>query len=781
MRNLTSRVSVIAVSVCLLSPAAYAQAVPAAATADTKPSQEASDDSGIADIVVTAQRRSESVQKSSLAISVLKGDELIRQGVANARDIATVAPAVSINQQGAYVQTNIRGAGDFASNALAQLAVSYSIDGVVIGQGSQIGGNFYDLARIEVLKGPQGTLYGRNATGGAINLISNRPTHKFQGTLTAEYGNYDSKRLTGAINVPIGENLAIRAAFNLVDRDGYLSDGTDDDKRQAARLQALWDIAPDISLRVFGDYAHTGGNGGGAVLWPRQPGTGKWTSYTDPVNVAALAAGTTVTLTGLGTFPLQGPISPNSFIDNRSWSLGAEFNARLGDFTTLTILPAYRHQKIDSNSYYTGFMLSLNNNKDIQKSLEVRLSNATDKLKWVLGGFYFNDNAGIFYDTFSVNPLATVVFQRFNTGYNFPSYRNKSLAGFGEATFSFNDNLRAIGGLRYTRDEVSIRGRYEDHSLPPFTQPDFILDNKRKFSSVSWKAGVEYDVAPTSMLFFTASKGSKSGGFYAASPVDNSYKPEYLTAFTLGSRNRFFDNTLQVNLELFYWKYRNQQLSAVGFTTDANIAYITRNAGASNPRGAELDVVWQPTKSDTLSINLSYDRAKFKKFDLNFPAPLIGALRTGSNCRVPAAPTVIGGLPVYSVDCAGAPVPRTPEFSGAINYRHVFDLANGGNVAVGGGGTFATSRYLTSDFFTPETKDKGYVLLNADLSYSSPDDRYTIAAFVRNITNNAVYQGAFSNVLNGFPALLGTAGTPNFVARNIGAPRTYGVRASINF
>jgi iron complex outermembrane receptor protein len=781
MHNLKSTVSLITISLGLLAPAAHAQTAEAQATTDTQASANASDGSGIADIVVTAQRRSESVQKSSLAISVVGGEELVRQGVANARDLQTVAPAVSINQQGAYVQTNIRGAGDFASNALAQLAVSYSIDGVVIGQGSQIGGNFYDLARVEVLKGPQGTLYGRNATGGAINLISNRPTHKFEGNLTAEYGNYDAKRLTGAINVPVSDSLAVRAAFNLVDRDGFLSDGTDDDKRQAFRLQALWDIAPDVSLRLFGDYAHTGGNGGGAVLWPRQPGTGKWTSYTDPRNVAALAAGTTVTLPGLGTFALQGPITPNSFVDNTSWSLSAEFNARLGDFATLTVVPAYRHQKISSNAYTTGFLLALRDNKDEQKSLEVRLSNESEKLKWVLGGFYFDDDSAIFYDTFSVSDISTLVFQRFNTSYNFPSYRNKSLAAFGEATYSVNDGLRVIGGLRYTEDKVSINGRYEDNSLPPATQPDFILDNRRKFSAVSWRGGVEYDVAPSSMLFLTASKGTKSGGFYAASPVDNSYRPENLTAFTLGSRNRFLDNTLQVNLELFYWKYRNQQLSAVGFTTDANIAYITRNAGASDPRGAEMDVVWQPTKADTLSINLSYNRAKFKKFDLSFPAPLIDALRVGSDCQVPAAPTLLGGLPVYSVNCAGAPVPRTPEFSGSVNYRHVFDLTNGGNVAIGGGGTFATSRFLTSDFFTPETKDKGYVLLNADLSYTSPDDRYTISAFVRNITNNAVYQGAFSNVLNGFPNLLGTPGTPNFVARNIGAPRTYGIRASFNF
>lgn len=779
MINNLGSASLFAIGLALTSTAARSQDV--TTTSDPQAEVQAGAAGGIADIVVTAQRRSESVQKSSLAISVVGGEELARQGVVNARDIGTIAPSVSISQSGAFVQTNIRGAGDFANNALAQQAVSYSIDGVVIGQGSQISGNFYDLARVEILKGPQGTLYGRNATGGAVNLISNRPSQKFEGTVSAEYGNYDSKRLTGALNFPLSETLAVRGAFNLVDRDGYLSDGTDDDKRQAFRLQALWDVTPDISLRLFGDYSHQGGNGGGVVLWPRQPGTGKWTSYADPVNQAALAAGTTVTVPGIGTIPLQGPLGQDVFMDNDVWSAGFEFNARLGDFATLTVLPSYRHQKMDSNDYRVGFFSAARGNKDEQKSLEVRLSNATDKLKWVLGGFYFNDNATVNYSTLPITDTATLLLQRFNTTYNFPSYRNKSLAAFGEATYSLTDTFRLIGGLRYTKDTASIRGRYIDDSLPPVKQPDFILDDKRSFSSVTWRAGAEYDLSPTSMLFLTASKGTKSGGFYAASPVDATYDPEKLTAFTLGSRNRLFDNTLQINLELYYWMYRDQQLSAVGFTRDATIAYITRNAGASDPRGAELDMVWQPTGSDTFNVNLAYARARYKEFTLNFPAPLIDSLRAGSNCRVPAAPSIIGGLPNFAVDCSGAPSPRTPEFSGSVGYRRAFNLASGAKISAGGNATFATSRYLATEFFTPETKDKGYVLLNADLGYDSADGRFSLAAFVRNITKNAVYQGASSNVLNGFPALFGNPGTPTFVARTIGAPRTYGVRATINF
>ena len=734
---------------------------------------------GIQDIIVTAQRRTENVQRSSLSIAVVDSANLARQGVTNTRDLSSVLPSVSIAQSGPFVQTNIRGAGDFAANALAQLAVSYSLDGVVIGQGSEIGGNFFDLARVEVLKGPQGTLYGRNATGGAINLVSNRPTHILGGDLTVELGNYNLKRAEGAINLPVTNTLAVRVAFNVIDRDGYLSDGSDDDRRQAVRVQALWDITPGVSIRGFGGWSHTGGRNGGVTLWPPQPGINPWTSYTDPRNVAALAAGTTVTVPQLGTFSLQGPVGNDSYIQNTVYTAGVEFNARLGNFATLTVLPAYIHQDLDSNGYQTAFLTEARGNTDNQTSLEVRLSNQSKKLNWVFGGFYFNDNTRVLFNTLPVTPTGSLLFTRFNTTFNFNSYRNRSLAAFGQATYSLTDRFRVIGGLRYTDDRVSINGRYIDDSLVP--QPDYILQGSRTFNAVSWKGGVEYDVAPASLLFFTATRGNKSGGFYAASPVDDSYRPEYLTAFTLGSRNRFFNNQLQVNLELFYWKYRDQQLSAVGFTTDATIAYITRNAGASDPRGVELDAVWKPTRSDTFNLNFAYDHARFSQFNLNFPAPLIAALRVGPDCRVPASPTLVGGLPVFAVNCAGASVPRTPEYSGSFNYGHVFTLHNNANVVFNGGGTFISPRFLTSDFFTPETKDGSHAQFNADLGYISPNKKYSITAFVRNITNEAVYQGAFSNVLNGFPALLGVTGTPNFVARTISPPRTFGVRASVNF
>lgn len=719
---------------------------------------------GIGDIVVTARRRAENVQKSSLSISVLNGADLVRRGVAQASDLTRTTPTITISQSGAFTQTNIRGAGDFSGNGLAQTAVAYSVDGVVIGQAPGVSQNFYDLARVEVLKGPQGTLYGRNATAGAVNIITARPTQKFEGYVTAEYGHYDSKRLTGAINVPLNSTLAVRGAFNIVDRDGYLSDGTDDDVRQSGRLQAYWKPTDRFNLRLYGDYSHTGGKGGGVVLFPRQPGTGKWTAASDPINNAAIAANGSA------------PFLPDSFIDMKQWNFSGEMNVELEDFATLTVIPAYRYLELNQRSYTIGFLGNFNPQTTKQTSVEARLGHQSDKLKWTLGAFYYNDDTYFHIDAIALAEPTPV--QRFNVTSDINS-QNRSYAAFGEATLILTDKLRVIGGLRYTHDRVSYSGTLTDRGTPPDPLSPFAQLGRRAFNDVSWRGGVEYDVASQSMAYFTASKGYKAGGFfYVSGGTDNTFDPERLTSFEVGLRNRFFDNALQVNLEGFYWKYRNQQLTSVGYTASGVIAYLTRNAGSSDPRGASIDVVWKPAQNDTLGFNVAYVDAKYDQFNVDFPAALAFTLPAGTACAVPTTPTMTpGGQSVLRVNCSGLPLPRTPQWAGTASYQHVFPLADGGKLTFNANATLATSRYLSIDFFSPETKADGYALVDADLTYATRDDKYSITAFVKNIGNEAVYNGGVASAVNGF----GGPSVPTFVVRTIGAPRTYGVRATARF
>jgi iron complex outermembrane recepter protein len=734
--------------------AAYSPAMAQDITASAEQNDTPSTDSnvGIAEIIVTAQRRTESVQKSSLSIQVVGSEELQQSGVASVRDLAAVAPGVQITQAGAYTQTYIRGVGDYTANNFAQTAISYTIDGVNIDRASAISPNFYDLARVEVLKGPQGTLYGRNATGGAVNLVTNQPTQELEGYVTGEYGNFDALKVAGALNVPLAETLAVRFAGQIIERDGYLSDGTDDNRQQAARVQVLWEPGTDVTLRLSADYGNQGGKGAGSVAWPTQPGTGPWTADSDPVNVAYRTA-----LTDLIFFPgVATPLGTDSFLDNKLWNVSAELNAQLGDFATLTVLPAYRHQRLRQRTYTIGSLNDTPSDLSDQYSIEVRLGNQTPELKWVLGGYYFRlDNAA----TFLVN--ATPFIPGFYVRAAFPSYRTTSYAAFGEATYSISDTFRVIGGLRYTQEEKSLNGNYTD--LSTSAAFDYVLDDTRTDDAVTWKAGFEYDASPSSMIYATASRGFKSGGFFMAPSGDNSFNPEELTAFSIGSRNRFLDNTLQVNVEAFYWQYRDQQASSVGFTNSGLVTFVTRNVGAANPYGVDLDVLYKPTANDTLNFSVNYIHAEFSQFVIPYPAFLAANLATG--CQKAAAG------PLVNVDCSGFDMARTPKWTGRAAYEHIFDLPGGGTLTPNVNMTFASSRYLSIDFFTPETRTGGYALFNAGLAYDAPDSAFSINAFVRNIGNTAVYLGSQSDVLVG-----------NLINhRTIGAPRTYGVSATVRF
>ncbi|WP_084399129.1 TonB-dependent receptor [Henriciella aquimarina] len=730
--------------------------------------QETSDNEGRLDtVVVTAQRRAESVQKAALSIEVLGEDQLERRGVTEPADLTKLTPSITVAQNGVYPQTIIRGAGDNTANGLAPTAVSYSVDGVVTGQALGVSQNFYDLERVEILKGPQGTLYGRNATGGAVNLITKRPSQEFEGYLTGEYGNFDNKRLTGALNIPLSNTLAIRGAFNLVDRDGYLSDGTDDDVRQSARLQALWQPNEVFNLRVMGDYSHTGGKGGGAVLFPRQPGTDEWDALSHPINNEAITS---------ANFGLHVPFLSDSYMDLDQWDIMAEANIELGDFATLTLIPGYRDIKLDHRTYNFGLRATTDPQTHEQTTFEARLSNQTDRLKWVLGAYYYKENTYFWWD---VRALAEPNFiTNFNVLNEIKS-KNESQAVFGEATYSLTDRFRVIGGLRYTQDEIRKGGSVTDTAVIPAPGSPYIQSGKLEFDDVTWKAGLEFDVSDQSFLYLTASKGYKSGGFFYAPDEGetNSFDPETLHALEFGLRNRFFDNTLQVNIEAFYWEYEDQQVTAVGYTDLGAVAYVTRNAGKAAPRGGSIDVVWKASPDDTLGFAVNYTRARYDEFMIDFPADLAGLLRTGPLCDVGGVMTNEAGNSVLPVDCSGAPLQRTPEWSGTANYEHVFDLGSAGDLRANVNATWATSRYLSSDFYVPVSKTDGYTVFNADLTYTPADSPWSLTLYGRNLTDEAVYQGGIADAVNGF----GGPDFPTFYESSINPPLTYGVRATVDF
>lgn len=758
---------------CLFSSgAALAQEAPPA----TPPADE---QVGVQDIIVTASRRAENVQRTALSIQAISADDLTRRGINKPEDLSAIAPGVSVATSGNSPQTYIRGVGNYAANSYAEGAVAYNIDGVYVSRGWATRSALYDLDRVEVLKGPQGTLYGRNASGGAINFLTARPRlGQISGFAEGEVGNYDLWRATAALNLPIGKTAALRASGQITRRDGYLSNGYDDDHSGGARVHLLWEPNTDVSLLLTGSYQGVGGKGAGSVLNPSLPGS-RWRGISDPavVRIVRNEPGIGGLLTGF---------ADDGFAKIDVYAISGEFSWKFGP-ATLTLIPAYRDAKLSDRTYVPGFQVN-DDEHDRQTSVEARLSNETPALKWVIGGYYFNeeqsniDGRRLQYVSQGVNA---------QTVPNFAS-QIRSYAGFGQATLRVLDALRLTGGLRYTYERKRQAGLTSSYGFPNAAPPlcsgtavfdpstpspplfcrlDVQLRGRLSYNSWTWKAGFEYDLAPASMLYGNVSTGFKSGGFFAA-PAPNTFLPEKLTAFDMGIKNRFLDNRLQLNIEAFYWKYRDHQEAHLAPTTlPGFFTFVTENAGRAKSYGADVDLQFRPDPNDTLTLKVQYNKSKYDTFVYTHPTAVFGPPATG--CAL--GPLVNGA---QKVDCAGFQLVRSPTWTGTAGYSHDFDLASGARITAGVTGQFASSSYLSIEFI-PTTKQDSYATVDADLSYTTENRRFSISAYVRNITNEGVLTQAFRYPFISPANALAAPG--GMVLASIRPPRTVGARARFNF
>lgn len=331
--------SISAITIIASSAAAHAQTVAPSGVTGSAPTAVQDDGQGIGDIVVTASRRSDTVQKSALAITALSGDLLARQGISQPEELNKLATGLTISKNGASTQVFLRGVGSFAVSSYADSAVAFSVDGVFYGFPTAIAGSFYDLQRIEVLKGPQGTVYGRNATAGAINLLPNRPTFDTNGNVSVDVGNYGLFKIDGAVNLPLSDTLAVRASGYRTRRGGFFTDGYGNDVGEAFRLQALYRPTDRLSVLLAGEYSYIGGTGTPFVPVPA-PGSDPWEGPSTPASNSYIQA---VRDAGL-PIPL---IKDDGFIRVKSYNARAEVSWDLG-FANLTIIPSY--QKVDSAS-----------------------------------------------------------------------------------------------------------------------------------------------------------------------------------------------------------------------------------------------------------------------------------------------------------------------------------------------------------------------------------------------------------------------------------------------
>jgi iron complex outermembrane receptor protein len=713
----------------------------------------------LAEVVVTAERREADLQRTALAITAIDG-AAIETAVSRPEELTSLVPSLYVAPSGGMTQIYIRGVGNLGGTSFAEGAVAFNVDQITIGRPTALDAVYFDLERVEVLKGPQGTLYGRNATGGAINVVSNKPRlGEFGVNAIVEAGSFNLFKGSAALNLPLTDTIAARVAVQRIEHGGYLTDGYNDQDTLAARGHLLVQPGGNFSMLLSLDYAHQGGQADGYV--PSFRTCGDWCGPSEPSNRALEKVG------GFAGIVLAPSDDGVGFQDNTFWSATASLEWALGP-TSLAVIPAHRSAKIDTLIYpslFRGRVLD----QSRQDSLEVRLASSGDGVaKWVVGAFYYNEDIK---GDYGYSHGLALQAQRVQ-----PNITNKSAALFGQLTYSVTGTVRLTGGLRYTRDEKNLSGLQRCFSgilcgAPlgsglPGTSIQMLEDGS--WTNTSYKAGIEWDLASQSMLYANVSTGFKSGGFYPAA-LNAEFKPEKLTAFAVGWKNRLADNRVQLNAEAFWWDYKDHQESHVGTaciaasgsscTAFGNV-FLTENVGESRIKGIDIDAAFVLTRNDRIDLGFGYLDAVATTFVYNVPvssppSPLIACIRT----------TV---APFINVNCSGIDMPRAPQWSGRLAYEHSFRRSSGAAYVLSMS-TYRSADYWASIDFVPGTRQAAYGRSDASFTYRAPDDRWSLGAWINNIEDEAVAGVAGVKIF---------AGTPGVQLR---APRTYGLRLTANF
>jgi iron complex outermembrane recepter protein len=642
--------------------------------------------------------------------------------------------------------------------------------------------------RIEVLKGPQGTLYGRNATGGAINLLPVAPQlGKTSGNLSAAVGNYDTVQVNGAVNVPIGEMMALRAAAFYAKHDGYLSDGADDQDDHGARLSLLVTPSDDLRITVVGDYSRIGGTGGGTVI----PAMGASNRYgLNSPQTQAFYQSQPNLIAGRNFGPMNSSVLGQ---DNRQFGISAniEWTNPLG---TLTILPAYRNSHNDFVSDAPGFYLAADQ-RFKQTSIEARLaSDGSTRLGYIVGAFYIRETGE---DEQYVNAQSQATPQTYST-------TTQSEAVFGDVSYAVTPAFKINLGGRYTHDDKRFNGTYQSVTKlclgvvrPPFTGrcpaytfipygivPSLFyppgagsavpvvnpaqgtlttgsilrVNREQSYREFTYKVGASWQVTDQNLLYGNYSTGYKSGGFFFSNDA-GTYLPESIKAWSLGSKNRFLDGKLQLNLEYFHYDYENMQISHPTSDSTGATIFATENVGQAIFQGVELDVQYRPFTNTRLSFDVQYLEAEYKKFLYTAPASLVPT----TTCR-----QSIVSAALASVDCSGKRPINSPTWTIGASAEQIMPLSSGDRFVLGGRIHYQ-SRTATGLEFTPIEYQGAYTLADLYLRFETRDDRFSIEGFVNNVTDETVITNSTIVVFS------------TFNRSPVKPPRVFGARVGYKF
>lgn len=689
---------------------------------------DADENSTLGEVVVTAQKREQKLQDVPISMEVVSGERLSDFATNDFKQMVKFTPNVSVETTAGNDTIYIRGFGSPPANFSFDQAVSLYMDGVYAGRNRQAQAPFFDLARVEVLRGPQGALFGKNTPAGAVSIVSAGPTSSFEGSVTALYNfELEGPEVSGYVSGPISDKIGARLAVKLLDQDGYIKNratGHDDpgNKMALARLTLRFAPTEDVDYTLKTEYSDRQVKGGLTVSSPLA--TSQNPSKTRYLQQSALGPeGTEAT----------------------SWLVSGTGNLSIGDFT-LTSVTGYSFFR---SNIINGFDQSVPNGNGAvtpnsvynsypehfrQWSQEVRLLSPTgQKLEYVVGAYY--DTALYQLTQLGGFNIASLnYFGLLNTEFR---QRSQTLSAFAQATYHVTDQFRLMGSLRYTtvdkRGHFFGRLRYGPFALRPVNT----IANGKINNEDNWDPSVtaQYDITPQIMVYATYGRGSKSGGFvsntYGTTNATFVYKPERSENIEAGIKSTLAEGRVVLNVSIYDTSFKDLQVSVYNPTIST---YQTGNAASATSQGIEGSAAFYPAKGLDFTLAAAYQDAKYD----NFPGAACLATQAVTQCN-PAVPASIAANNIK-----GAPLPYTSKFSFSAqgHYRHEFgnDMALDTTVAVHG-----RSKYFDSDNQSPlYGRQKGYAKLDARVQYGPTDERWHVAFVGKNLTDELTTGSAFN-------------------------------------
>jgi iron complex outermembrane receptor protein len=719
---------------------------------DEKSSSDSLRDQGVTEIIVTAQRRSENLQDVPISVTAISGAELESSGVSGTIALSSSVPSVQVQRSGPGAQVFIRGVGNVSGGTGEENTNAFYIDGVYLTDQNQINIDFNNVERVEVLKGPQGTLFGRNSSGGLVNVITRDPGQETEIRGRIGYANYGTSNAQLYAATPLSSTLSVDIALTGRNQEqGWgknLLDGSDtaDGWQYGARTKVLWRPNDFTKLTLAGDY------------------TSLRDSFTSGFNLRKGSVGT-------GGFRYLGDYNINTTdpvyatSEYGGISQTSEFNLNA---ITVTNIIAYRTTRAVSNfdADYTPAELTRGTvpSEGMSFQEELRFSSAGDqRLAWQSGFFALHSSTLL--SPFALRGLAL---GGLNSGYDISArQRTQSLAPFGEVTFAVTPTTHLTGGVRYTMEDRQYTGSQTPVNLAvgsPLYNALFVPQRTATldYNKVTFRAAIKQDITDNINVYASFNRGFKSGGYaLTASPASDPVKPQTIDATEVGFKSELFDRKVRFNLAAFHYKIDDYQTRAQGVLSGTSFLL---NAATVKVNGAEGELEFAIARGLKLTSNFVVLDSKFTAFPLNpftYPNPAVCTSTTSDPPGRTTGPATGGNKTCFG-SAVDNLVPLAPKFAGNAGFTY--------STPFGGGDITATALYSYNDgyFFEADNRlrQKSFSVVNASVEYQT-SRHWGLQLFVRNLTDSRYY--------------VSSTGGSTADQGSLAAPRVYGGNVTFGF